>query len=82
MAPSADPSSAEHLPAPIAHHQSSDLRDAMAGPPDAVDLGAQPDALNSRASFEALVDAVIERIERRVIDELERRGRAQTWSGF
>ena len=28
-----------------------------------------------------LVDAVVERIEQRVIDELERRGRRQTWSG-
>jgi hypothetical protein len=33
-------------------------------------------------NLEAIVDAVVERVEQRVIDELERRGRRQGWAAF
>jgi hypothetical protein len=37
---------------------------------------------DSIAQFEVLVDRVVERIEQRVIDELERRGRRHTRGVF
>ncbi len=39
-------------------------------------------AESDRARFDRLVDAVVDRIEQRVIDELERRGRRQDWKVF
>ena len=36
----------------------------------------------SPAVMDAFVDAVVERIERRVVEELERRGRHQNWRAF
>ncbi|WP_244930185.1 hypothetical protein [Nocardioides sp. W7] len=40
------------------------------------------DDLQPGGALEALVDAVVERVEQRVIDELERRGRRQDWAAF
>lgn len=40
------------------------------------------DDVSASLTREALVDAVVERIEQRVIDELERRGRRQSWAAF
>lgn len=40
------------------------------------------EALRPGGALEALVDAVVERVEQRVIDELERRGRRQSWAAF
>lgn len=39
-------------------------------------------AESEKARFDRLVDAVVERIEQRVVDELERRGRRQDWKVF
>ncbi len=39
-------------------------------------------AESERARFDRLVDAVVDRIEQRVVDELERRGRRQDWKVF
>ncbi len=35
----------------------------------------------SRA-FETMVDTIVDRVEQRVVDELERRGRRQGWAAF
>ncbi|HTW17548.1 MAG TPA: hypothetical protein VMF51_20640 [Nocardioides sp.] len=40
------------------------------------------EALQPGGALDALVDAVVERVEQRVIDELERRGRRQDWAAF
>jgi hypothetical protein len=49
-------------------------------------LGVGPAATDGSGAagdaMEALVDAVVERIEARVVDELERRGRRQDWGVF
>jgi hypothetical protein len=82
MAPSPDPSTSDHLPALLGGHHASSAPPAVAASPEPGGAPDQLDPLTSRRSFDALVDAVIERIERRVIDELERRGRAQMWGGF
>lgn len=41
-------------------------------------VSGAPDPLPPGIGFDALVDAVVQRIERKVIDEMERRGR---WRG-
>jgi hypothetical protein len=43
--------------------------------PDLADVAGPADPMPPVAAFDALVDAVVQRIERRVVDELERRGR-------
>lgn len=47
---------------------------------------AQPDAaralLKDPRLLHDLVDAIVDRIERRVVDELERRGRRQNFGAF
>jgi hypothetical protein len=40
------------------------------------------EAMRPGGALDALVDAVVERVEQRVIDELERRGRRQSWASF
>ena len=44
--------------------------------------GGFREALQPGGALEGLVDAVVERVEQRVIDELERRGRRQDWAAF
>lgn len=67
------PPAPSSLPVPASSYEvaynDGDLGD-VAGPADQVLPGV---------GFNQVVDAVVERIERRVIDELERRGR---WNGW
>lgn len=73
MPPLPAPPSPGHLPVPTgpAEMAYGELElDNVAGPAD-------PHPPN--ATLDTIVDAVVERIERRVIDELERRGRRQGW---
>jgi len=46
------------------------------------DGGTMSDQTLSAAATDSLVDQVVERIERRVIEELERRGRSHGRGGF
>ena len=46
------------------------------------DGGSMSDETLSAAATDSLVDKVVERIERRVIEELERRGRSHGRGGF
>ena len=66
------------LPAPAAFHEpahhDAGLRDA-----DLRDVAGPPDQALPGVGFDQVVDAVVDRIERRVIDELERRGRWHGW---
>ena len=47
--------------------------------PPTSNLGEPGSVPTSGPAFEAVVDAVVERIERRVMEELERRGRWPGW---
>jgi hypothetical protein len=46
------------------------------------DGNSMPDETMSAATTDRLVDQVVERIERRVIEELERRGRSYGRGGY
>ncbi len=52
------------------------------GRQDQPDFAMHPDAPPPGVAFDALVDAVVERIEQRVVEELERRGRWHGRGGF
>lgn len=42
-----------------------------------ITTGESPDQM-----MERLVDAVVDKLEQRVVEELERRGRRQSWAAF
>jgi hypothetical protein len=46
------------------------------------DRSPEPSVLNDPRALEVLVDKVVERLERRVVDELERRGRRYNPGAF
>jgi hypothetical protein len=72
--PSSAPSS---LPAPAL---SREMAYEMAfEDPDLGDVAGPHDQVLPGVGLDQVVDAVVERIERRVVDELERRGR---WNGW
>lgn len=68
-----------NLPARV--DQSSYDPEGRAGGWDDGDADQAP-PVPQAAMLDVLVDAVVDRIEQRVIDELERRGRRQSWGAF
>lgn len=49
---------------------------------DLTEVAGPPEPVLPAVAMDALVDAVVDRIERRVVEELERRGRRQSWGAF
>jgi hypothetical protein len=69
------------------HLPGSSLRRLADGSGGGLDHGGAPsagtpDRLEAREAIDDLVDLVVDRIEQRVVDELERRGRRHDWTRF
>jgi hypothetical protein len=67
------PPSPGHLPVPAAP------ADISYGDVELDNVAGPADPLPPNLALDTIVDAVVQRIERRVVDELERRGRWQGW---
>lgn len=62
---------------PVEVHRLRSMEAGGSGSPNGVDSGPRPAVADtlSYSEWDELVDEVVERIERRVLDELDRRGR-------
>lgn len=54
----------------------------LVGPPPVPAVAGSGAQASANAMMDELVDAVVARIEHKVIDELERRGQRQGWAAF